>query len=160
MVTLQQHARAHIFSDGIVNVFTKFGEERSLFHVVWTKNHSNGTNISFQIWHRHHHSVSCAFSSVRNWTMACKLDSGTGFLFTQRKIMNCSSPNLVYTLTIPSQKICAQKHRCGFTTVHVQSGDAKLFEHPLYSQNLSKIFQNVKNFQKCSSGFYKFTTKF
>ncbi len=46
------------------------------------------------------------------------------------RVMNHSSPNLVYVLTVPLQKICAGACHCSVTTIGVQSGDAKLFEHP------------------------------
>ncbi len=70
-----------------------------------------------------------------------------GFLFTQGGIMNRSSPNLVYTLTIPSQKIWTRAWCCSVTTTSVQNSDTKLFEHPSYLTkfyNLSWIHNNRK----------------
>ncbi len=49
-----------------------------------------------------------------------------GFLFTQHGTMNSSSPNLVYILTIPSQKIWAEARHRSITTTCIRSSNAKL----------------------------------
>ncbi len=59
MVTLQQHTCAHIFCGGMVSMYIpSLVKNGSLFRVAWTKNHGNGTNVSPQIWHMRHHSIS------------------------------------------------------------------------------------------------------
>ncbi len=45
VVTLQLHAHVHIFCEGIVNMYTKFGKDRFIIPRCWMKNHDNGKDV-------------------------------------------------------------------------------------------------------------------